>query len=97
MDNFNSNCGSYYTVPSGTTVANSDLHIYVTGFNDSSASGAVASGLPCLFVSGNSLPDVTNSEGRPIAGLIRLNVYDFTSVTSFPTSLYASTIGTIVH
>ena len=96
MNDFNSNCGSFYTVPSGTTVANSDLHIYVDGYNDSSASGAVASGIPCIFVAG-ALPDITNSVGRPIAGLIRINVYDFSSVTSYPTSLYASTIGTIVH
>ena len=96
MSDFNSNCGSFYNVATSVTISNSDLHIYVDANNDSAASGAVASGIPCVFIGGN-LPDVTNSVGRPIAGLIKMNVYDFTSVISYPTSLYASTIATIIH
>jgi proprotein convertase subtilisin/kexin type 5 len=96
MSNFNTNCGTYLTLPGGTQVANSDLHIYVTGYNDSATASAVASGIPCVFV-GGSLPDVTNSVGRPVAGLIRMNVNSYSSTTSYPSSLYATLIGTIVH
>jgi hypothetical protein len=92
-------CSSIYTIPvadSGNGIANSDLHIYVIGSNSSASSGAVASGIPCVFL-GGTLPDVTVSTGRPVAGVLNINVNSLSSTTTFSPALYGTTIATMIH